>query len=911
MFITVQGHKDDRDMNVVDLYGILDYTYFLKAQWVAPLGSIALIFNFIFAKILVGTRITRMDVFGTIVVMISVVWIVIFGGMNSGEDIEESLNLSQLKALFSRVAFTIYFSVLNMVILALLSIGLYAYWAISLDDNSGQLRKKMKAKLTKMLETSRFAKIFGLSFAENEGLEAEAKDLKLRKLVAMIMATSGGLIASQTLLLAKSGIKLITSTLAGDNQFKDMLSFFILFVLVFTAILQVYCMNTALKLYDSVMVVPMFYGYYTAFGLINSTVYLNQLQRYPPWALFLILVGIGTLIYGVQMLSAPKPEHNTHYHTSADAEYNDDDGEDGESGRGFSKQSKFRLNESGSSEKLPGGLYGGEISAGGGAGGDVKIKKTSLKEKEEMKEAGESKSVGTNLILQGTDATYEDVDLGTTEPVIYENMANVPESELSLDQQKLLRRSSLPHNFLKAFGLDGRKSSVDRGRRSAGGTTGAERKRGSLPKIDTSFVTRGRSETRREIVEPRPMSPSEFRAQYTNSPLPLKPKHLQNGIPGLGSRSASPIPIPENDNGRRGRSPRWKTENEKTDHVLEDLNLFKVMRRNSTDVTSTSGLPLSPSQAYQGPYTRRDSLTGLPSAWNEPNRRANHSMLFGENEGSRGSSRSLSPTRSRRQSVQDGIWATTNLNRNTHENGEHGPREPQSYQNHFFTGTPPPTSAITGVGNTSASSMNIPTSPQRTLAYHSSVSQGHGRQLSFTTKNDIGNSTLSVNNTSSSLLASGPGSANLLVTSTGTFGSFSPSTPSPASASGPITLPLSVQHQLQQLQQHQHHPTSQLQHSITTSSISTIGSYLQSMSSSSLAQMAMDVGQENLGNVDKEKEAGQRDSSKCGPYPELAESADLWMNRTPTQTLGAIELDLEKLDRQVREKKSSEMQQCV
>ena len=53
------------------------------------------------------------------------------------------------------------------------------------------------------------------------------------------MSTAGGLIASQTLLLAKSGVKLITSTAAGQNQFKDSMSFFILFALVITAILQV------------------------------------------------------------------------------------------------------------------------------------------------------------------------------------------------------------------------------------------------------------------------------------------------------------------------------------------------------------------------------------------------------------------------------------------------------------------------------------------------------------------------------------------------------------------------------------------------------------------------------------------------------------------------------------------------
>lgn len=211
---------------------------FLKTQWVAPLGSIALIFNFVFAKILVGTQITKQDVYGTFVVMASVVWIVVFGGMNSAGDLEERLTLQDLKELMSRVFFVIYFSILNAFVFGFLALGVYAYWAISLDDESGQLRKRMKTKLTKLLGTNRFARASGLTLEGDEGLVAEARDLRLRKVVAMIMSACGGLLASQTLLLAKSGVKLITLTMAGQNQFTDNLSYFILFVLVFTAILQ-------------------------------------------------------------------------------------------------------------------------------------------------------------------------------------------------------------------------------------------------------------------------------------------------------------------------------------------------------------------------------------------------------------------------------------------------------------------------------------------------------------------------------------------------------------------------------------------------------------------------------------------------------------------------------------------------
>lgn len=213
---------------------------FLKTQWVAPLGSIALIFNFIFAKILVGTRIIKQDVWGTIVVMISVIWIVVFGGMNSSSaDVEETLTLPELKALFSRPVFIIYFSILNIVIAIFLIMGQYAFWVITIDDQSGQLRKNMKKRLTKLLGTNRCTRASGLTLESDEGPRAEACDMRMKKVIAMIMSACGGLLASETLLLAKSGVKLITSSANGHNQFQDSLSYVILCILLLAAILQV------------------------------------------------------------------------------------------------------------------------------------------------------------------------------------------------------------------------------------------------------------------------------------------------------------------------------------------------------------------------------------------------------------------------------------------------------------------------------------------------------------------------------------------------------------------------------------------------------------------------------------------------------------------------------------------------
>ncbi|KAI9283194.1 hypothetical protein BY458DRAFT_427770 [Sporodiniella umbellata] len=221
---------------------------YLKTQWVAPLGSVALIFNFIFAKILVGTKITRKDVLGTCVVVGSVIWIVVFGGI--------ALNILTFGGLF---------------------VSIWSSWEI--DEKS---RRGLKRNLFINIDQKKMKHVVGLMFS-----------------------IEGGLLASETLLLAKSGVKLFTLSLQSKvNQFDDNASRLILVALVITAIMQVYCLNTALKLYSSVVVVPVFYGTYTAVGLVNTIIYLDEISNYPPWAIVLVFVGIAVLIYGVALLSS-------------------------------------------------------------------------------------------------------------------------------------------------------------------------------------------------------------------------------------------------------------------------------------------------------------------------------------------------------------------------------------------------------------------------------------------------------------------------------------------------------------------------------------------------------------------------------------------------------------------------------
>ena len=63
------------------LFGSTAALNFLQPAVVAPLGSITLIFNLMFSAVLVGTKIRRMDIVGTFLVILAATLIAIFGQM--------------------------------------------------------------------------------------------------------------------------------------------------------------------------------------------------------------------------------------------------------------------------------------------------------------------------------------------------------------------------------------------------------------------------------------------------------------------------------------------------------------------------------------------------------------------------------------------------------------------------------------------------------------------------------------------------------------------------------------------------------------------------------------------------------------------------------------------------------------
>lgn len=71
------------------------------------------------------------------------------------------------------------------------------------------------------------------------------------------------------LTFGSNSVKLLSGSLSHENkgnQFGHFTTIVTIILLAITAVLQIICLNRGLKIYDSTLVVPVFYGVYTATG---------------------------------------------------------------------------------------------------------------------------------------------------------------------------------------------------------------------------------------------------------------------------------------------------------------------------------------------------------------------------------------------------------------------------------------------------------------------------------------------------------------------------------------------------------------------------------------------------------------------------------------------------------------------
>lgn len=77
------------------------------------------------------------------------------------------------------------------------------------------------------------------------------------------------MIASVTVQLAQTGVKLVTTSFDGQNQFSGWTAWIIILILIVSAVAQVVCMNSGLRVCNATTIVPVFFAFYSTLSLCN------------------------------------------------------------------------------------------------------------------------------------------------------------------------------------------------------------------------------------------------------------------------------------------------------------------------------------------------------------------------------------------------------------------------------------------------------------------------------------------------------------------------------------------------------------------------------------------------------------------------------------------------------------------
>ncbi|KAJ1855470.1 hypothetical protein GGH12_003440 [Coemansia sp. RSA 1822] len=323
----------------------------------APLAAVGLVANAVFARYILASTFVHADMVGTLLVTLGSMCVAVFGAID-----EPLLSLRQLMLLYRRPAYVVFFAVYATMVVALIAAEIY--WRRRYD----QARRGSRANVVSEFAVTPNVQLANVAsrgrtcgveaepllatlgpvysststtpspvyssasttpslvdagsdayFAATAGvLPCEAKTSRAEQVAryvsGFLSAVISGLICSQTLLLAKSGIGLVVLTLQGDMQFNDPLALAIVIGLVITALSNLYYIQRALRLCSTLTVVPLCYCSSSLSALLSSLVYFDQFPLLSPVQVAMIAMGICLLGTGVLLLSLKTEPHEGPLH---------------------------------------------------------------------------------------------------------------------------------------------------------------------------------------------------------------------------------------------------------------------------------------------------------------------------------------------------------------------------------------------------------------------------------------------------------------------------------------------------------------------------------------------------------------------------------------------------------------------
>ncbi|KAL4924743.1 DUF803 domain protein [Aspergillus undulatus] len=240
----------------------------------STLQASGLVFNTIFATLILGEAFTRYSLIGTVLVCAGAVLIAVFGAIG-----EPAHTLDQLLKLLRGRSFIVWIAgtvVLSLVIFT-------------------------GSKLLKAVTSPR-SKAFTLRASYTPRLTLS--HTRVRLIRGLCYGLISGILSAHSLLLAKSAVELLVRTIVDrHNQFNRWQSWVILLSMIGLALLQLYYLHRGLKLCSTSILYPFVFCIYNIIAILDGLIYFRQMSQLSRLHAGLIALGTIVLLAGVLCLS--------------------------------------------------------------------------------------------------------------------------------------------------------------------------------------------------------------------------------------------------------------------------------------------------------------------------------------------------------------------------------------------------------------------------------------------------------------------------------------------------------------------------------------------------------------------------------------------------------------------------------
>ncbi|XP_062583733.1 NIPA-like protein 2 [Saccostrea cucullata] len=221
---------------------------FSPASLVAPLGTTTVVANMFLAALFLKEKIKAEHLFGSALAVIGAFLLIAFSAKN-----EKVLNGDEINEALTQLSFIIYICV-ELVILGILFFLLYF--------------KEMK------------------------------------KVIIYLLISS--IVASFTVIAAKAVSSMLQITFDGFSQMSYPILYIMLIVMVVTAITQVKFLNEAMKAFDSTVVVPTNFVFFTISAIVAGIAFYKEFWGMNALEVFMFLIGCFLSFVGVYFITLGK-----------------------------------------------------------------------------------------------------------------------------------------------------------------------------------------------------------------------------------------------------------------------------------------------------------------------------------------------------------------------------------------------------------------------------------------------------------------------------------------------------------------------------------------------------------------------------------------------------------------------------